>query len=188
MNAREIKTVSDIEPVPPFVYEPIDLPEAVLRILQMAQTGVYRPDIIDALRPYCSKRDILRAIRLAKEFGLVNIRQRAEVSQQHGSYYRLEVFYMPTYEEVKIHLQMMGEIPRKAFSVQRGALTPEEFQDWGKLGRRSIEDYYPLLLGTAGIVAGFIFALTSLTALYFISIGVAAASFSIYFFQTRRGR
>ncbi|MEO1622832.1 MAG: hypothetical protein AAFU53_17580 [Cyanobacteria bacterium J06632_3] len=48
----------------------ISMNELTGRILDMAQTGVYRESLFEALKPIATKKQIKAAIALAKQFGL----------------------------------------------------------------------------------------------------------------------
>jgi len=48
----------------------LSMNELTGRILEMAQTGVYRESLFDAFKPVATKKQIKEAIALAKQFGL----------------------------------------------------------------------------------------------------------------------
>lgn len=57
------------------------------RILEMAQSGVYRQSIFEALRPYARRRQISIAIASARRFGLQSVANLRD--PQLGTYYEL---------------------------------------------------------------------------------------------------
>lgn len=57
------------------------------RILEMAQTGVYRESLFEAFRPVATKRQIKSAIALAKQFGLRTDPTLRD--QELGTYYQV---------------------------------------------------------------------------------------------------
>jgi hypothetical protein len=58
------------------------------RILEMAQSGVYRQSIFEALRPYARRRQISIAIASARRFGLHSVANLRD--PQLGTYYELD--------------------------------------------------------------------------------------------------
>lgn len=59
------------------------------RILDMAQTGIYRESIFDALHPIATKKNIRLAIARAKTFGLHSVASLRD--ETLGTYYQLDV-------------------------------------------------------------------------------------------------
>lgn len=58
------------------------------RILEMAQTGIYRESIFETFRPVATKRQIRSAIAQAKQFGLHSV--AALRDGELGTYYQVE--------------------------------------------------------------------------------------------------
>ncbi|PSN18786.1 hypothetical protein C7271_10715 [filamentous cyanobacterium CCP5] len=67
---------------------PLSETELTQRILEMAQTGVYRESILTTFAPHASKRRIRSAIAQAKQFGLYSIASLRD--QELGTYYQAE--------------------------------------------------------------------------------------------------
>ncbi|MEO1522220.1 MAG: hypothetical protein AAFU78_15775 [Cyanobacteria bacterium J06633_2] len=64
------------------------VPELSQRILDMAQTGVYRESIFEALQPLATKKSIRLAIARAKKFGLHSVASLRD--ETLGTYYQLD--------------------------------------------------------------------------------------------------
>jgi hypothetical protein len=65
----------------------LSMNELTGRILEMAQTGVYRESLFETFRPMATKREVRGAIALAKQFGL-----RSDASLRDaelGTYYQV---------------------------------------------------------------------------------------------------
>ena len=58
------------------------------RILEMAQSGVYRESVFETFQPVATKQQIRQAIRHAKQFGLHSIAQMRDA--ELGTYYQLD--------------------------------------------------------------------------------------------------
>jgi hypothetical protein len=81
------------------IYPSLPMPDLVIKVLEMARSGVYRSDAIEALLPCASREEIVEAIRIARKFGLENVRQFE--GQGSGGYYKTRCEErMPTLEEV----------------------------------------------------------------------------------------
>jgi hypothetical protein len=64
------------------------VPELSQRILDMAQTGVYRESIFEALQPLATKKSIRLAIARAKKFGLHSVASLRDDTL--GTYYQVD--------------------------------------------------------------------------------------------------
>lgn len=67
---------------------PLTETELTQRILEMAQTGVYRESILTTFAPHASKRKIRSAIAQAKQFGLYSVASLRD--PELGTYYQAE--------------------------------------------------------------------------------------------------
>ncbi len=70
------------------------------RILDMAQTGVYRESLFETFQPVATKQTIRHAIRHAKQFGLYSVAQLRDA--ELGTYYQLD---LAKYDALKPGLQ-----------------------------------------------------------------------------------
>ncbi|MEL7142522.1 MAG: hypothetical protein AAFY33_04145 [Cyanobacteria bacterium J06643_4] len=66
----------------------LSMNELTGRILEMAQTGVYRESLFEAFRPVATKKQIKAAIALAKQFGLHTDPTLRD--SELGTYYQVE--------------------------------------------------------------------------------------------------
>lgn len=66
----------------------LSMNELTGRILEMAQTGVYRESLFEAFRPLATKKQITEAIALAKQFGLHTDPTLRD--SELGTYYQVE--------------------------------------------------------------------------------------------------
>lgn len=66
----------------------LSTPELTGRILEMAQTGIYRESIFETFRPVATKRQIRSAIAQAKQFGLYSVASLRD--GELGTYYEVE--------------------------------------------------------------------------------------------------
>lgn len=66
----------------------LSMNELTERILEMAQTGVYRESLFDAFRPVATKKQIKSAIALAKQFGLHSDASLRDA--ELGTYYQVD--------------------------------------------------------------------------------------------------
>jgi hypothetical protein len=66
----------------------LTLPELTQRILDMAQAGVHRESVFDALQPLGKKKHIRLAIARAKQLGMYSV--ASERDDQLGTYYQLD--------------------------------------------------------------------------------------------------
>ncbi|MBD0334125.1 MAG: hypothetical protein ICV62_01425 [Cyanobacteria bacterium Co-bin13] len=62
--------------------------ELTARVLEMAQTGVYRESIFEAFQPVATKRQIRSAIAQAKQFGLHSVASLRD--SELGTYYQAD--------------------------------------------------------------------------------------------------
>lgn len=65
------------------------VPELSRQVLEMAQTGVYRESIFEALQPLSTKKNIRLAIAHAKELGMYSIAELRDSSL--GTYYQIDM-------------------------------------------------------------------------------------------------
>ncbi|MEB3213391.1 MAG: hypothetical protein VKL39_18730 [Leptolyngbyaceae bacterium] len=65
------------------------VPELSQRILDMAQTGVYRESIFEALQPLATKKSIRLAIARSKKFGLHSVASLRD--ETLGTYYQVDI-------------------------------------------------------------------------------------------------
>lgn len=68
------------------------------RILDMAQTGVYRESLFEAFRPVATKKQVKEAIALAKQFGLHSDPSLRDT--ELGTYYQADVKKVASYHSV----------------------------------------------------------------------------------------
>ena len=68
------------------------------RILEMAQTGVYRESLFETFRPVATKKQVKSAIALAKQFGLHSDPSLRD--QELGTYYKAEPKKVQSYQAV----------------------------------------------------------------------------------------
>lgn len=66
------------------------------RILDMAQTGVYRESLFEAFKPVATKKQIKAAIALAKQFGLQT--DPALRDAELGTYYQSDIQKVTTFQ------------------------------------------------------------------------------------------
>ncbi|MEL6554270.1 MAG: hypothetical protein AAFQ63_12515 [Cyanobacteria bacterium J06621_11] len=66
------------------------------RILDMAQTGVYRESLFEAFKPVATKKQIKAAIALAKQFGLQT--DPALRDAELGTYYQADIQKVSTFQ------------------------------------------------------------------------------------------
>lgn len=67
---------------------PLSETELTQKILEMAQTGIYRESIFEAFRPVAPKKRIGRAIAQAKQFGLYSVASLRDA--ELGTYYQVD--------------------------------------------------------------------------------------------------
>ncbi|MEM6450504.1 MAG: hypothetical protein AAF703_09340 [Cyanobacteria bacterium P01_D01_bin.105] len=67
----------------------LSMNELTERILEMAQTGIYRESLFEAFRPVATKKQIKSAIALAKQFGLHS--EASLRDAELGTYYQVDV-------------------------------------------------------------------------------------------------
>ncbi|MEL6604036.1 MAG: hypothetical protein AAFP20_12495 [Cyanobacteria bacterium J06614_10] len=67
----------------------LSMNELTGQILDMAQTGVYRESLFEALKPVATKKQIKAAIALAKQFGLQT--DPALRDPELGTYYQVDI-------------------------------------------------------------------------------------------------
>jgi hypothetical protein len=65
----------------------LSMNELTGRILDMAQTGVYRESLFEAFRPVATKRQVRESIMLAKQFGLHS--EASLRDSELGTYYQV---------------------------------------------------------------------------------------------------
>lgn len=68
------------------------------RILDMAQTGVYRESLFEAFRPVATKKQVKEAIALAKQFGLHSDPSLRDT--ELGTYYQADAKKVASYHSV----------------------------------------------------------------------------------------
>jgi len=66
----------------------LSTPDLTRRILEMAQTGVYRESLFDTFRPLATRRQIRTAIALAKQYGLYTVASLRDDTL--GTYYQAD--------------------------------------------------------------------------------------------------
>ncbi|MGB7084908.1 MAG: hypothetical protein WBD47_05105 [Phormidesmis sp.] len=74
----------------------LSMNELTGRILDMAQTGVYRESLFETFRPVATKRQIRSAIALAKQFGLHS--DPALRDQALGTYYQVDTLKVESFQ------------------------------------------------------------------------------------------
>lgn len=74
----------------------LSVSELTGRILQMAQTGVYRESIFEAFQPVATKREIRSAIAQAKQFGLRSVAAMRDTDL--GTYYQADPAQYPVFQ------------------------------------------------------------------------------------------
>lgn len=73
----------------------LSMNELTERILEMAQTGVYRESLFEAFRPVATKKQVKSAIALAKQFGLHS--NPALRDAELGTYYQVDSRRLETF-------------------------------------------------------------------------------------------
>lgn len=68
------------------------------RILDMAQSGVYRESVFEAFQPVATKRQIRSAIAQAKQFGLYSV--PAMRDPELGTYYQVEAAKFQSFQKI----------------------------------------------------------------------------------------
>ena len=74
----------------------LSMNELTERILEMAQTGVYRESLFETFRPVATKKQIRGAIALAKQFGLHS--NAALRDDELGTYYQVEARMVQSFQ------------------------------------------------------------------------------------------
>ena len=75
------------------------------QVLTMAQTGVYRQSVFEALRPLATQRQIRDAIAQAKQFGLYTVPSLRD--NELGTYYQVEA---ADYESFQAAAKTLGSL------------------------------------------------------------------------------
>jgi hypothetical protein len=70
--------------------------ELTARVLEMAQTGVYRESIFEAFQPVATKRQIRSAIAQAKQFGLHSVASLRD--SELGTYYQADASHYQLFQ------------------------------------------------------------------------------------------
>ncbi|MEL7355950.1 MAG: hypothetical protein AAFN40_05265 [Cyanobacteria bacterium J06560_6] len=76
----------------------LSMNELTGRILDMAQTGVYRESLFEAFRPVATKKQVKEAIALAKQFGLHSDPSLRDT--ELGTYYQADAKKVASYHSV----------------------------------------------------------------------------------------
>ena len=76
----------------------LSMNELTGRILEMAQTGVYRESLFETFRPVATKKQVKGAIALAKQFGLRSDPTLRD--EELGTYYQAEPEKVQSYQAV----------------------------------------------------------------------------------------
>jgi hypothetical protein len=92
----------------------LSVPELSQRVLEMAQTGVYRESVFEALQPLATKKQIRVAIAHAKRFGLHSVASLRDA--ELGTYYQLDV---ETYQSRKHLIHSPDYFGEDADLIQR---------------------------------------------------------------------
>lgn len=74
----------------------LSMNELTARILDMAQTGVYRESLFEAFRPVATKKQVRGAIALAKQFGLHS--DPALRDLELGTYYQVDASKVQSFQ------------------------------------------------------------------------------------------
>ena len=74
----------------------LSMNELTERILEMAQTGVYRESLFETFRPVATKKQIRSAIALAKQFGLHSDASLRD--DELGTYYQVDSRMLPSFQ------------------------------------------------------------------------------------------
>ncbi len=67
----------------------LSVPELSQKVLEMAQTGVYRESVFEALKPLATKKQIRDAIAQARRFGLHSVASLRD--GELGTYYQVDL-------------------------------------------------------------------------------------------------
>ena len=92
----------------------LSMNELTGRILEMAQTGVYRESLFEAFRPMATKKQVKGAIALAKQFGLHSDPTLRD--QELGTYYQVDPQRVQSYQSVidsSLMLQAGDDVARR---------------------------------------------------------------------------
>ena len=76
----------------------LSMNELTGRILEMAQTGVYRESLFETFRPVATKKQVKGAIALAKQFGLHSDSSLRD--EDLGTYYQVDPQRVQSYQSV----------------------------------------------------------------------------------------
>lgn len=76
----------------------LSMNELTGRILEMAQTGVYRESLFETFRPMATKKQVKGAIALAKQFGLQSDPSLRD--EELGTYYQVDPQRVQSYQSV----------------------------------------------------------------------------------------
>ena len=79
----------------------ISLNDLTGRILDMAQTGVYRESLFETFRPVATKRQVKEAIALAKQFGLHSDPTLRDT--ELGTYYQVDPLKVKSFQNAIQH-------------------------------------------------------------------------------------
>lgn len=79
----------------------LSMNELTGRVLDMAQTGVYRESLFETFRPAATKRQVGAAIALAKQFGLHS--DPALRDAELGTYYQVDSFKVQSFQTAIQH-------------------------------------------------------------------------------------
>ena len=79
----------------------ISLNELTGRILDMAQTGVYRESLFETFRPVATKRRVKESIALAKQFGLHSDPTLRDT--ELGTYYQVDPLKVKSFQDAIQH-------------------------------------------------------------------------------------
>ncbi|NJM97444.1 MAG: hypothetical protein HC800_09965 [Phormidesmis sp. RL_2_1] len=75
----------------------LSINELTGRILEMAQTGVYRESLFEVFRPMATKKQVKSAIALAKQFGLHSDPSLRD--SDLGTYYQADTLNVKTFQD-----------------------------------------------------------------------------------------
>ncbi len=79
----------------------LSMNELTGRILDMAQTGVYRESLFEAFRPMVTKRQVKESIALAKQFGLHSDPTLRDA--ELGTYYQVDPLKVKSFQDAVQH-------------------------------------------------------------------------------------
>lgn len=125
----------------------LSMNELTGRILEMAQTGVYRESLFEAFKPVATKKQIKAAIALAKQFGLQT--DPALRDTELGTYYQADIQKVTAFQSAiqnSVQLSAGDDMAQKMLTATRTVKMMLVVSGGGAIAL--------LLLGTSYLLAG----------------------------------